>query len=60
MTLPNWIRFNKQTGYYTLLEIAKCLRCSFTWYPRINQDGSMKLSMCPKCKSKLWNEKNLA
>jgi len=55
MTLPNWIQWNKEQGHYVLLDSCICQRCEYVWYSQINTDGSMKLKICPKCKSPLWN-----
>ena len=57
MSLPGWIAFNQAKGYYTLIEGVTCQRekCGFYWFPRIDYDGNLKLNICPKCKSKLWN-----
>jgi predicted Zn-ribbon and HTH transcriptional regulator len=57
LTLPDWIQYNKKQGHYVLLESCICERCNFKWFPRIQEDGTMKLKICPKCKSPLWNVK---
>lgn len=36
------------------VEGYECERCSYKWTPRTI--GSNQPIMCPKCKSKLWNE----
>ena len=56
MTLPNWIKWNQDKGHYVLLDNCICERCDFKWYPRINTDSSLKLKICPNCKSHLWNK----
>lgn len=54
---PDWINYVTMTdSYETTLNPCKCDRCKFEWYPRINRYGEIKLNICPKCKSKLWNE----
>lgn len=37
-------------GVTFLLPFARCLRCGYDWHPRI-----ARVSMCPRCKSLLWN-----
>lgn len=55
MTIPDWIKYDAEThNYWTSLDACRCERCQFTWYPRI-QAAVIKLKICPKCKSKLWN-----
>ena len=56
LTLPDWIKWDNLLGHYVLLATCICERCGFKWYPRINTNGSMKLKICPKCKSPLWNK----
>lgn len=55
MTLPDWIKYDTSKGHYVLFDSCICNKCNFKWFPRINQDSSLKLKMCPKCKSHLWN-----
>ena len=53
--LPDWIKWSNARGYYVLLDSLTCKRCGFNWYPTIATDGSLKLHICPTCKTKLWN-----
>ncbi len=34
------------------IEIQKCLRCNYEWYPRSPQ----KPTVCAKCRSKYWDK----
>jgi len=55
--LPDWVQWSKEKGHYVLLQPCICLRCKGDpWYPRINHDGTMKLNICPHCKTPYWNK----
>lgn len=36
-----------------IIEKCRCLRCSYTWWPR--KDKS-EIKLCPRCKSPNWNK----
>jgi Zn finger protein HypA/HybF involved in hydrogenase expression len=36
------------------LSVLKCKRCGHSWIPR-----QIKVNVCPKCHSKLWNKKKM-
>ncbi len=54
MDLPDWIEHDSDKGYYTTLKPCICSKCRKIWYPRINKDGTLKLKICPKCKTKIF------
>jgi hypothetical protein len=54
MSIPSWIKHDDK-GYFTNLEPCKCERCKIKWFPRVDKDGTLKLNICPDCKTKLWN-----
>ena len=54
--IPSWIKTKVDGSFFVSFDGCKCERCKKKWYPRINEDGTLKLRICPKCKSYLWNE----
>lgn len=57
MNMYDWVIYDeKKDGFFVSFSPFKCGKCSFVWYPRIDRDGRIKFRICPKCKSKKWND----
>lgn len=40
------------TGKYAERKSLRCLRCGWTWFPRIRD-----VRVCPKCRNPRWDQK---